>query len=324
MGRVLSEAYAGLYQSFMAYSEPRVTKQGYETLAKNTLVVLKWFETEDILLTDATIQDAVAFRAAESRRITKAGHPVTSGTVTNRLKAARSLFKWMTLEGLRMTNPFDEVKNPRQSEPLSRNVLNETQMGMLLEKLSAFHEMPNLRNRLRRYRVHVIAEVLYASGLRIAEASSLVPDNIDLRQRLIYVPEGKGQKARIAFLSGFASDVLSCYLEKGRSAVLKSFQRRCGHTVFGARPGRVTAVVNEELASVCWELELPVISSHGFRYSLGTHLLKRGCDMRHIQAILGPERLGTTQIYTKVDKDEIRSSLDTFHPRRMPDGTSNS
>lgn len=318
MGTVLSEAYAEIYQSFLAYAETQVTKQGYETLAKNTRIVLKWFEDEDILLADAAIQDAVAFRASEARRITREGHPVSSGTVSNRLKAARRLFHWMTLEGLRQTNPFDEVKNPKTASILSRNVLTEAQMNLLLEKLSRFHEIPERRQRRRRYRVHVIAELLYASGLRIAEAASLVSDNLDLRQRLIYVPEGKGQKARIAFLSGYACDILSCYLEQGRSAVLGPYSRLYGHTLFGAHAGRIMAVVNEELEDVCHELEIPVISSHGFRYSLGTHLLRHGCDMRHIQAILGHEKLATTQIYTRVDKDEIRESLDTFHPRRLP------
>ncbi len=319
MGTVLSEAYAGIYQSFLSYAEPRVTKQGYETLAQNTRIVLQWFETEDILLPLATIQDAMAYRAAESRRVKRDGNLISSGTVCNRLKAARSLFHWMVLEGLRSTNPFDEVKNPRIAEPLSRNVLGEAQMGCLLEKLSHFHEVPDRQQRIRRYRLHVIAELLYASGLRIAEAASLISDNLDLRQRLIYVPEGKGQKARIAFLSGFASDVLSSYLAHGRTVVLGTYYRPYGHLLFGANAQRIGTVVNEDLASVCHELEIPVITSHGFRYSLGTHLLKNGCDMRHIQAILGHERLGTTQIYTRVDKDEIRESLDTFHPRRFPE-----
>jgi site-specific recombinase XerD len=317
MGTVLSEAYASLYQSFLAYAEPRVTKQGYGTLAKNTRIVMKWFEDEDILLTGATIQDALSFRSAESRRITKEGNPVSSGTVCNRLKAARSLFRWLTLEGLRKDNPFDEVSNPRSADVLSRNVLNEAQMSCLLGKLIRFHEVPDRRQRLRRYRLHVIAELLYASGLRIAEAARLVPDNLDLRQRLVYVPEGKGQKSRIAFLSGFACDVLFCYLEQGRKAVLGPYYHTYADTLFGANSGRIMAVVNEELSSVCRELELPVISSHGFRYSLGTHLLKNGCDMRHIQEILGHERLATTQIYTRVDKDELKKSIDTYHPRKI-------
>jgi len=59
-----------------------------------------------------------------------------------------------------------------------------------------------------------------------------------------------------------------------------------------------------------------VITSHGFRHSLGTHLLRSGCDMRHIQVILGHEALSTTQIYTKVDKEDLKKSLDAFHPRR--------
>ncbi len=185
-------------------------------------------------------------------------------------------------------------------------------------RLIAVFDLAGNGTYVKNNRLHVIAELLYASGLRIAEAASLIPDNLDLRQRLVYVPEGKGQKARIAFLSGFACDVLACYLEQGRTAVLGPYGRLYGNALFGANSGRIMAVVNEELASVCRELDIPVISSRGFRCSLGTHLLKRGCDMRHIQVILGHDRLATTQVYTRVDKDEIRESLDTFHPRQMP------
>ncbi|ULQ59103.1 tyrosine-type recombinase/integrase [Brucepastera parasyntrophica] len=317
MSFILSEPYARVYESFMAFASLRVTGQGYGTLEKNVRLVLKWFEREDIILEEATIQDALSFRYAESSRTKKDGNPVSSGTVCNRLKAARSVFRWMVLKEMRKTNPFDEVKNPRVGEPLSRNVLTEAQMGVLLEKLTAFDEAGDEKRRVRRYRVHVIAEVLYASGLRIAEAASLIPDNVDVRQRLIYVPEGKGQKARVAFLTSYASDVLRLYLEEGRAFVFGSYDRPNSHTLFGAWHGRLMAVVNEEVEAVCRSLDLPVITSHGFRHSLGTHLLRNGCDMRHIQAILGHERLATTEVYTRVDKDELRESLDTFHPRRM-------
>jgi site-specific recombinase XerD len=170
--------------------------------------------------------------------------------------------------------------------------------------------------RLRRYRLHVIAEFLYATGLRITEAAMLIPPNIDTVSRIVYIPEGKGGKARLAFMTGFAAEVMEPYLNRGRHPILAAGSRKYGHTVFGTHPERLMALVNQELKKTCGALDLPVISSHGFRHSLGTHLLHGGCDMRYIQLILGHESLQSTQVYTRVDKEELKDSLDRFHPRR--------
>lgn len=75
-------------------------------------------------------------------------------------------------------------------------------------------------------------------------------------------------------------------------------------------------MLNSRLRKLCLELEIPVITSHGFRHSLGTHLLRSGCDMRHIQVILGHDKLSSTQIYTKVYADDLKDSIDKYHPRQ--------
>jgi site-specific recombinase XerD len=106
------------------------------------------------------------------------------------------------------------------------------------------------------------------------------------------------------------------YLNRARRAVLSKSGRKYGNTVFGVHPERLTAVVNQELKKNCRALDLPAITSRGFRHSLGTHLLRAGCDMRYIQAVLGHDSLQSTQVYTRVDKDELKDSLDRFHPRR--------
>jgi len=105
------------------------------------------------------------------------------------------------------------------------------------------------------------------------------------------------------------------YLAVGRPMLMHQFTRGHERTLFGAGKARVAEVVNGELRRVCAELELPVITSHGFRHSLGTHLLRSGADMRHIQAILGHESIATTQVYTHVEKEDLKKSLDAYHPR---------
>jgi len=234
-----------------------------------------------------------------------------AGTCCNALKAARVLFRYLVTSGRRDSNPFLAVRYPRLPHRISRNVLTEAQMNALLERLRQFTS-------IEQYKIHVIAELLYATGLRIAEAASLEPKDIDIRQRLVNVREGKGGKSRTAFLTGYAADVLECYLAQGRDAVLRNYHgpRPQGHTIFCVGFARLKQEINHALRETCRVLELPVITSHGFRHSLGTHLLRAGCDMRHIQVILGHDRLRTTQVYTHVDKDDVKASLDAHHPRK--------
>jgi len=316
MGYIMSAPYDALYESFLDYLRPRVSAQGFQTMAAVTRRGIRWFEAEELLPEAVTIQDAVRFASYLSTRETGEGRSIATGTMINYLKGARRFFAFLVESERIETNPFAELPYPKMGEHLSRNVLTEAQMAFLLAHLARFDEPSSARDALRRYRVHVVAEFLYATGLRIAEAASLVEANLDLAARLVYIPEGKGGKARTAFLTGYASDELARYLSRGREAVLGNYDRLHGDTIFGADKARLASVVNAELRDSCVSLAIPVITTHGFRHSLGTHLLRAGCDMRHIPAILGHESLNTTQIYTKVDKDDLKRSLDAFHPRQ--------
>ncbi|MDR1107518.1 MAG: tyrosine-type recombinase/integrase [Spirochaetaceae bacterium] len=314
----LSAGYAEAYESFLEYIKPRRSVQGYISLRKNTRRILRWFETEEISLDQAGIQDCIRYKNELGSLVKKDGTALSVGTVNNRLKAGKSLFKYLASAGEINADPFREVPYPRMPERISRNVLNEAQTGRLLNRLLEFDGERTAGRRLGHYRLHVISEFLYATGLRISEAAALIPANIDPQSRTVFVPEGKGRKARFAFMTGFASEVMFHYLSRGRKAVLARGNRKYGQTVFGTHPERLMALVNRGLMRECRQLGLPVITSHGFRHSLGTHLLHAGCDMRYIQVILGHESLKTTQVYTRVDKDKLKDSLDTFHPRRWP------
>jgi len=316
MGYVLHSPYAENWEAFLSWIQPRVTGQGYDSIRKTSYQVLKWLEYQGILPEELTIRDAQRYKQELSETVSKEGKPLSTGTIVNRIKAGRTLYKFLVLQGVITTNPFMEIKHPKMGDHISRNHLTEVQMGYLLGTLGKFDTAPTVRERLGTYRLHVMAEFLYATGLRIAEAASLIPSNIDTKSRLVYVPEGKGTKSRTAFMTAFAAEVMQLYLSRGREAVFGPYGRGYGRTVFGAHPQRIMAVLNEGLRKHCAELQLPVISSHAFRYSLGTHLLRAGCDMRYIQVILGHESISTTQIYTRVDKDDLKASIDRFHPRK--------
>jgi site-specific recombinase XerD len=314
MAYMLGADYADAYESFLAYAKPRRSLQGYRSLSANTRLLLRWFEREEIDLSRAGITDCIRYKNDLGAMVGEAGMPLSAGTIRNRLKAGKSLFRYLAATGRIPADPFREVPYPRLSDRLSDNVLSEAGMGRLLTYLSHFDEEATAARRRGRYRLHVLGELLYATGLRITEAAALTPAHIDLRGQRVYVAEGKGRKARYAFLTGYAAEVMGQYLNRGRTALCGG--HTYGHTVFGLHPGRLMAWANTELGKSCRKLGLPVITSHGFRHSLGTHLVHAGCDMRYIQALPGHESLRTTQVYTRIDKDALKDSLDAHHPRR--------
>lgn len=316
MNYELATADADLYEEFLAAVKRRVTSQGFTSLAGRVKRVLQWFEAEELDILEVTIREALRYQSYLAEHRDESGEFYTTGTMHNYLKAARSFFEYLRTSERIEENPFMELRYPRLSEHLSRNVLTEAQMGALLRELGRFDELPVWWMRERRYRVHVLAEVLYATGLRISEACSLIDSDFDLANRLVYLREGKGGKPRVAYLTEYAAAVVKRYIETGRAATRHGYMRAMGDRTFGANAGRVMSVMNRELETVCVSLGLPVITSHGFRHSLGTHLLRSGADMRYIQAILGHECLGTTQIYTHVDKEDLKKSLDQHHPRQ--------
>ena len=305
-----------LLESFLDAARPLVSVQGHGTLTKLTRRVLDWFTAEELDPVTCSVTDAVRYQAYLGDYRTEAGTPYCTGTIHNHLKAAKRFFAWLVQTEQRVSNPFAALRYPRLSEHLSTNVLTEAQMGKLLSSLATFDSLPNQAARLRRYRVHVVAEFLYATGLRIAEAASIPLSSLDLEARRVYLPSGKGGKPRTVFLSSYATGVVAHFLSHGLALVLGSYDRAGSDTLFATHREQLATVVNAELATVCNDCGLPVITSHGFRHSLGTHLLRAGCDMRHIQVILGHDSLASTQIYTRVDKDDLKRSVDQFHPRQ--------
>lgn len=313
----LSAQAQQLMQAFLDYQKTRTSQQGHYRLHSLIRQVLTWFDEQDLDLCQVGIQQAVAYQAWLAGCRLEDGRAYQTGTILNYLKTARRFWAWLCSTRQARNNPFLDLHHPRLGEHLSRNVLTESQMGQLLHRLADFHTLASLPQRRRRYRVHVLAEFLYATGLRIAEAAAVQVGHLELDQHRLQVPCGKGGRPRTAFLTSRAVAVLSGYLGSGRAVILGRYGRSTqAASLFGACPGRLMELLNQELHQVCTEAGLPVITSHGFRHSLGTHLLKSGCDLRHIQAILGHEVLQTTQIYTRVDKEDLKKSLDAHHPRQ--------
>ena len=318
MGKVLSAGYADIYDDFLAYERLRVTPATFYMQRSRAYRVIKWFEEEDIPLERALVQDVLRYKEEVSETVTAEGKPLGAGTVNQYLTMARILFQYLVTSGRRLSNPMQEVPLLRLPFRVCRNYLSETQMHRLLTRLMHFDEAKDMQGKRRRYRVHVIAEVLYATGLRQHELVTVEKRHINVNERTIFIPCGKGEFSRTVFLTGFAADVLERYVNKGRAAAIPGYKdKEHPERVFGSW---AADTVQLELRRLCRELEIPVITCHGFRHSLGTHLLRSGCDIRHIQVLLGHHNINSTTAYTHLDKDDLKKSLDAYHPRQWKTG----
>jgi integrase/recombinase XerD len=245
------------------------------------------------------------------------GRPYCNATVLNYLKAAAHFYAYLLRRGVVLSNPFVEIRRVRAEKRLPRNLPKEPEMEKLLEELSHFERAPDLRARMTRYRVHLIAELLYASGIRSGEAAALHPQDIDFEHGLLLVREGKGGKSRVAYLSQYALQVLRLYLDRIRPLlVAKAYWWNGTNSLFGCDWGALGPLVSRTLTPIARSLEVPSPAAHEFRHAFGYHLLRAGCNIRHIQQFLGHAHLKTTEIYTKVDREDLRDVLDGFHPRK--------
>ncbi len=144
--------------------------------------------------------------------------------------------------------------------------------------------------------------------MRVGELATLRPSDFDFDAKTVYIRSGKGGVDRTAYLNDYAVSVVRFYITQMRELVNHCHDT---DTLFGVASAR-----NLDEALNPYFKALGGFTSHSFRHAVGTHLLRRGCDLRFIQIILGHDDLKSTALYTRVSKEELRDQLDTFHPRK--------
>jgi integrase/recombinase XerD len=246
-------------------------------------------------------------------RLAQAG--MAPRTAARRLSALRQFFRFLLTEGLRGDDPTAGVDSPRQGRSLPK-ILSEAEVGDLL-KAAQRGEGPDA------LRLAALVEVLYASGLRISELVGLRLAAAQRDQRLLIV-EGKGGKERMVPLSAAARQSLSAYLAvrehflptrgKGSQAV-----KAPSPWLFPSRSagGHITrhrvAQLLKELAREAG-LDAAKVSPHVLRHAFASHLLDHGADLRSLQKMLGHADISTTQIYTHVLGERLKSLVRQSHP----------
>ncbi len=225
-------------------------------------------------------------------------------TVNRHISSLKSFFNYLVDESIIKVSPMEEVSSLKKAKKLPKYLsISEVNKLLNIPLNSEFD-----------YRNKAMLELMYATGLRVSELVSIEYSNIDFENSIIRI-NGKGKKERIIPLGEVASCYLKVYLNDYRSKLLKRntynqvFLNNHGKPI--TRQGFNYILENiRELTGITKE-----ITPHVLRHSFATHLLEGGADIRSIQEMLGHENISTTNIYTEVVNDVLRSNYEMYHNR---------
>ena len=230
-------------------------------------------------------------------------------TLARRAAAVRTFAAWAVRTGLLETDPAARLGSPRAGTVLPE-VMDSVQAGAVLAAAGsgAAEDAPEALRDL------AVLELLYATGVRIAELCGLDVDDVDERRRTLRVL-GKGGRERTVVFGVPAARALRRWLDGGRPALATATSPPA--LLLGVRGGRLDprvarSVVHRAVRAIPG---VPDTGPHGLRHAAATHLLEGGADLRYVQELLGHATLSTTQIYTHVTVDRLKVVHDQAHPR---------
>lgn len=230
-------------------------------------------------------------------------------TIARHVASARSFTAWAAATGIVPTDPGARLEAPRAQHGLP-HVLERAQMDELLKSAQLACEDNNpvaLRDQL-------IVELLYATGIRVAELCALDLSSVDRDRRVLRVV-GKGNKERTVPYGIPADRALDAWLNHGRP--LLAGAQSPPALLLGARGGRIDPRTARRAVNAMTSATpgVPTSSPHALRHSAATHLLEGGADLRHVQEILGHTTAATTQLYTHVTTERMQRAYTIAHPR---------
>lgn len=276
---------------------------------------MRFMEDRGKHVSETTTQDAYAYQGSLIDATTEGGKGYEANTILSYINAAHAFCAYLARTGMLLDDPFAHIHRVRRPKKLPSGILRESQMAALLGALHDWGLSGNLKDSSRRYLLHVVSELQYASGLRVAELAALTPADVDVERALVYVHGGKHGSERVGFLTDYAADVLDLYVRVMRPLLSNGQKSAHSGRLFFTDYGRLGHLMNDELLRASVSAGVPKITSHGFRHALGYHLLRGGCPLRYIQAILGHKNIANTEVYTKVDVADVKAVFDACHPR---------
>lgn len=307
---VVNENYKKLAQSFYQYQKrlgyvPNSYKARFNYLNE----FLHWLECKgNTDITSVTAQEIKEYyNYISSRPSKKDGGALSQKTTHSHMRILRDLFEMLLQNEVIKINPTSVLKFPYPQENNTRNVLTQEEITNLYEVTETAQE-------------RTILSLAYGCGLRVAELVSCNIEDIKLKEKIIIIPKGKGNKRRVVPLSnGVVKDLSNYYynereaLTKGRDYKLKP--SNINAFMLNSRGGRMQKDTYNKHLKILIEktenetLKEKEITIHCLRHSIATHLLEQGVAVEQVRIFLGHSQLETTQIYTHINQNQLRNLI---------------
>jgi integrase/recombinase XerD len=287
--------------SFIRYlATERGLSEAYQLSVRQSLDALAaWLKKSDRPVHEIGTENLAAFLTQRKQQGLKAA---SLRITTVHLKI---FFRWLLAKGKIEMDPAEPLLAPRPDQTLPET-LHAREITTLLDSIDPSSKLGR--------RDLAMLELFYSSGLRLSELTKLRLEMIDMEEGFIRIT-GKGNKSRVVRVGSKARDAITSYLTNERPALVT--RRTSSHLFLSVRggglsPDRVRQIVKARARLAGIEQN---IYPHLLRHSFATHLLEGGADLRVIQELLGHADISTTQIYTHVDRQRLKSIHKKFHPR---------
>lgn len=283
----------------MLKQERRASKHTLNSYKIDLTDAVQFFNTKNVKAWEAVQESDIRALLAYRRNLN-----ISPRTINRQLSALRTLFRYLTREGITTDNKAARVVALKTTRALPR-ALDVDQMSKLLEipatNTTAIRDL-------------AIMELLYSAGLRVSEIVSLNVADLDLAQQQTPVV-GKGQKSRLALIGKCAVKALEAWLAVRHTLTLKNPSEPA--LFVNNKGGRLsTRAIQYTLHKIGVQQGVETrVTPHRLRHSFASHLLESSNDLRSVQELLGHANLSTTQIYTKVNFQHLANVYDQCHPR---------
>jgi len=226
-------------------------------------------------------------------------------TIARKLACLRSFFKFLCRDGYLKVNPASDLATPKLDKKLPF-FLDTEETARVLDVPVDYKDVLSLRDK-------AILETLYSTGMRVSELTGLLITDVDFIGGVAKV-RGKGRKERLVPVGDTALRAIKQYLDR---RVIDEHSRNkadlfLNKTGTRLQDGSVRSIIDKCISAVSIRGN---VSPHTLRHSFATHLLDRGADLRSVQELLGHANLSTTQIYTHVTTERLKSVYEKAHPR---------
>lgn len=290
----------GNYLNYLTY-EKRYSEHTVSNYAKDIENWMTFLTTKNISFVDVTYKEVRLFlQACYNKKLART-------SVGRTMSAIKMFYRFLVSEGIMDWNPITLIKAGKGVNLLPK-FLYEQEMEAIFEQIDTSNSL-GIRN-------YALLELLYATGIRVAECCDLKLANFDFDGSILLV-HGKGGKMRYVPIGEFAVAAMEAYLKEARPALASKSKMKTDSVFLNHRGTALTCRGVRDILKRLTDVtaENIKLAPHMIRHTFATHLLNNGADLRAVGELLGHVNLSSTQIYTHVSKDRLKSVYDRAHPR---------